>query len=80
MPRTNLENEFNNISNANLGNALRKICNPVIDEIGSLFTKIIEIEADLEVTRYDLADMQHFNLYETFRYFDQNSDGYISLF
>ena len=39
-------------------NALRKINNPVVDELGRLFTRIIEVEADLEVTRYDLANIQ----------------------
>ena len=77
LPQTNLETVFNDISCER--NALRKIDNPIVNELGSLFTKIIEIEADLEVTRYDLADIPQFNLYETFRYFDQNSDGYISL-
>ena len=51
-------------------NALRKINDPVVDDLGRIFTRIIEIEADLEVTRYDLADIPQFNLYETFRYFD----------
>ena len=60
-------------------NALRKIDNPVVNELGKMFTRIIEIEADMEVTRYDLADIPQFNLYETFRYFDLQSDGYISL-
>ena len=39
-------------------NALRKINNPVVEELGRLFTRIIEVEADLEVTRYDLANIQ----------------------
>ena len=60
-------------------NALRKINNPVVEELGRLFTRIIEVEADLEVTRYDLANIQQFNLYETFRFFDNESYGYISL-
>ena len=60
-------------------NALRKINNPVVDELGRLCSRIIEIEADLEVTRYDLANIQQFNLYETFRFFDELSQGTISL-
>ena len=54
-------------------NALRKINNPVVDELGRLCSRIIEIEADLEVTRYDLANIKQFNLYETFRFFDELS-------
>ena len=60
-------------------NALRKINNPVVDELGRLFTRLIEVEADLEVTRFDLANIHQFNLYETFRFFDHESYGYISL-
>ena len=39
-------------------NALRKISNPVVEELGRMFARIIEIEADLEVTRYDLANIR----------------------
>ena len=51
LPNMSIEKEFNE------RNALRKIDNPVVTELGRMFTRIIEIEADLEVTRYDLADI-----------------------
>ena len=53
-------------------NTLRKINNPVMDKLGRIFTRIIEIEADLEVTRYDLADMVQFNFYKIFNLINSN--------
>eukprot|EP00347_Sterkiella_histriomuscorum_P020513 403337513 len=39
--------------------------------------KIIAIEVQIEEKRENCADQRQFNLYETFRYFDSNSRGYV---
>lgn len=50
------------------------------DQMISGLKEVVNVERELETAKTTLAMKSDFNLYDTFRVFDQNNNGWISAF